>query len=175
MHILDIVENSIRADSPVVTIEVNEDIANNILTFSIIDGGKGMPEQIFKNIKNPFVTSRKTRKVGLGVPMLDRTCILSGGDLFIQSEIGKGTVVKGYLEYYNINRPPIGDMAGTIFLLIIMHPQVDFKYIHKYNGKEYYLDTREIRNILDGISITEPIVMEWLKQTIKEGLKRIVL
>ncbi len=171
MHILDIAQNSIRANATKITIEIDENITKDYLMFSIEDNGCGMTKEMIEKIRDPFTTSRETRKVGLGIPFLEQTCLMCGGSLDIKSKVGVGTKLTCRLLYNSIDRPPMGDIASSIHLLVIMNKDVSFKYIHTINDKQYMLDTEEVAEILgDEVPIDSPEISEWLKQNIVEGL-----
>ncbi|MDR1530725.1 MAG: ATP-binding protein [Clostridiales bacterium] len=175
MHIMDITQNSVRADARNVEVRVCEDLRANKLSFSVSDDGCGMSPELVEKVRDPFTTSRTTRKVGLGIPMLEQTCLQCGGFLEISSQVGLGTAIKAQMDYDNIDRPPLGDMANTIHVLAIMNPDINLKYIHQYisasgQGREYCLDMAEVKEVLDGLPLDEPSVMEWIKGNIEEGL-----
>ncbi|HOQ16109.1 MAG TPA: ATP-binding protein [Defluviitaleaceae bacterium] len=173
LHILDITENSIRAKATEIYIEVEEDLNNNLFSFVIKDNGKGMDEEFLKAVKDPFTTSRTTRKVGLGIPLLEAACKRCNGGLEIISVVNQGTQIKAWMDYNHIDRAPLGDMVSTISNLIISNPDIDFVYCHKYNEKSFKIDTREIKNILDGVPINDLSVINWLKNYIKDELTEI--
>jgi len=145
LHILDIVENSITAKASRIKIKVVEDIRKDLLTIEIKDNGQGIDEETIKKVLDPFFTTRTTRKVGLGLPLLSQAARESGGDIEIESKVGKGTRVKATFGYSHIDRKPLGNMGATLTTLIVGNPQVDFIYEHKKDGFEYHLDTKEIR------------------------------
>lgn len=173
MNVLDITQNSISAGAKKIYITVNENILNNILTITIADNGCGMSEDILRIVKNPFTTSRNTRKVGLGIPMLDQTCSMCGGNLDIKSEPLKGTTIIATMEYNNLDRPPLGNISEAIYILIITNTLISFKYTHTYNNNIYVLDTDEIHEILGDVPFTEPDIMEWIKLNIEEGVSEL--
>ncbi len=173
MHILDIAQNSIVANAKNITIEIDEDCENNIFSFSIADDGKGMSEEMLKVVQDPFTTTRTTRKVGLGIPLLAQTCRQCGGDIELTSTVGVGTTIKAKMNYNDIDRPPLGDIVNSLVILIVTNAQVCIKYIHRYNGKEYVLDMREVVEMLDGVPLDEPEVMGWLKDNLNEGIREI--
>lgn len=145
LHILDIVENSIAAQTRKVVIRIIEDIEENLLTVEIEDDGRGMDEATVKRALDPFFTTRTTRKVGLGLPMLAQSARESGGDLKIISEVGKGTTVKATFQYDHPDRRPIGNIKETLMSLFSSHPDVDFVYEHKRGEEVLRLDTRDIK------------------------------
>ena len=145
LHILDIVENSIRAKASRIEIKVIEDSGKDLLTIEIKDNGDGMDEETVKKVIDPFFTTKSTRKVGLGLPMLRQTARESGGDVEIESKVGRGTRVKATLVYSHIDRKPLGNMGKTLTTLIVGNPEVDLIYEHKRDGATYRLDTKKIR------------------------------
>lgn len=170
LHILDIAENSIRAKATEIYIEIQEDINLNTFTFSIQDNGKGMEKDFVQTVKDPFKTSRTTRKVGLGIPLLEAACNRCNGEVNITSIIGQGTKLKAWMEYNHIDRAPLGDIVSTITNLILSNPDIDIVYCHKYNHKEFEIDTRQIKKILDGVPINDMSIVSWIKNYIKDGL-----
>ena len=170
MHILDIVENSIRAKATVIQIHIKEDREENLFSFTVTDNGKGMSPALLKEVKNPFTTSRTTRKVGLGIPMLNQTCQMCGGTLEIESKEQAGTRLTASMELNHIDRPPLGDISSTIYILIISNPWIDFHFT--YQNKEIFVfDTIKIKEALDGVPITEPEISRWIKEALQEGIK----
>ena len=173
MHIMDIVQNSTRAGASLVTIEVIEEPGADRLTIEIIDNGCGMDEQTLKRVSDPFFTSRTTRKVGLGIPLLMQNAEQTGGQVIIKSVVGEGTTVQAMFSHSHIDRPPMGDVAGTVALLISGNPSVEFVYKHKFNEQQFEFDSRVIKAELDGISIHQPRVVKFMKEMIHENLLEI--
>ena len=173
MHILDIIGNSIRAGASLVEVTISESSTDDLLLLLIKDDGCGMDEETIEKALDPFFTSRKTRKVGLGIPLLQQNAQLSDGDMIIESELGKGTEIKATFSRSHIDRPPLGDLSGTISLMVSGNPKVEFLYTHKIDDEEFVFDSREVKKILDGVPVTEPGVIKFLKQMIKENLMEI--
>ena len=169
LNVLDIVQNSISAKATVIEIELLEHIEKDLLEINIFDNGKGMTEKQVKSVIDPFFTTRTTRKVGLGIPLFKMAAEMSGGRLDIKSEVGKGTRVYTSYGYSNVDRMPVGDMNGTVSMLIRMNPDIDFVYTHSINEKSYVLDTRELREQLDDIPLDTPDVIEWIEEYLKEN------
>ncbi len=170
LHILDIAKNSVKANADLIEILVTEDEEKDLLSIGIYDNGCGMSEEFLKTVKDPFSTTRTTRKVGMGIPLFMAAANACGGDLAIESEEGVGTRLDVTFGLSHIDRAPLGDMAGTMQTLISGSPNIDFLYRHTKNGQEFVLDTREIRNILGDVPLDTPDVLMWLDGYIKEGL-----
>jgi nitrogen-specific signal transduction histidine kinase len=173
LHILDIVQNSIAANANLIRIEIAEDIKNDFLTITIGDNGKGMTAEETRRVTDPYFTSRTTRKVGMGLPLLKHCAQQASGNLVVSSESGNGTEVIAVFRHSHIDRPPLGDIAGVVKLLIGANPEKDFVYRHKREDREYILDSREVKEVLEGVPVNNPEVMTYIGEMVKENLKEI--
>ncbi len=171
LHILDIAQNSIEAGADTIGITISEDESSDLLTITIEDDGPGIPEEILDRIANPFVTSRKTRRVGLGIPLFREAARMAGGDLEIQSAVGQGTQVEANFRISSIDRAPLGDIAETMALLIVCNPHVNFKYQHVRGNAKFACSTDTLEGILGDIPIGSPSAVPVIRDVIKEGLK----
>jgi len=174
MHILDIAMNSIKANAALVEIKIEDSIKNNWLKITIADNGKGMSEEVINRVTNPFYTTRTSRKVGLGLPMLKEACERCKGYLIIESEIGLGTKVFCYFERDNIDRAPLGNMGETIMTIINSGNNFELIYTHKTDEGEFIFDTRQVKEMLDGIDIRDINVLLWIKEYINENVKSVL-
>jgi len=143
LHILDIAENSICGSAKTIEIRIDEDRNKDLLTIEIKDDGKGMDEQSLQKALDPFFTTRTTRRVGLGLPLLAQAARESGGTIELHSEPGGGTTVRATFVHSHIDRKPMGDIDQTLQTLVAGHPEIDFLYEHKTNGSIYHFDTRD--------------------------------
>jgi len=173
LHILDIVQNSITAGASLITCEITESKKQNIYQVSITDNGKGMDSEVLQKVTNPFYTSRTTRKVGLGIPLLKHNAELTGGSFQLESEPGKGTRLTATFVYNHIDRLPAGDLAGTFVLLTAANPLLDFVYNHVTDIGQYVFDTREVKAVLEELSISDPALRSSLIEMIHENLNEI--
>jgi anti-sigma regulatory factor (Ser/Thr protein kinase) len=172
LHILDVAENGITAGSELIEIIIDENRIENLLTVIIKDYGKGMSSEMVRNATDPFVTTRITRRIGLGLSLWKEASKRCGGDFSIESEPAKGTIVTATFRYDHIDRAPIGDIAGTITLLIAGNPDIDFVYDHVIDGNRFTVDTRELRDS-PGKSLTDPALLFRLKKQIENELKKL--
>lgn len=169
LHILDIVQNSIKAKASLISVIITESTADDKMEILIRDNGSGMSEEMAKSVQDPFVTSRTTRKVGLGIPLFKLAAERCDGEFKITSELGKGTDVYASFTLSHIDRQPLGDIKGTVLSLITSYEEIDFYYSHKSNGKLFEVDTREIKKILGEVSLSENDVYIWLSEYLAEG------
>ncbi len=146
LHILDIVENSIRALARRVKIRIEENIEKDCLTVEIEDNGQGMDEETVKKALDPFFTTKATRRVGLGLPLLDQAARETGGKLEISSEVGKKTRIRATFQYSHPDRKPLGDIKETLLVLAASHPEIDFVYEYKRGEIIYRWDSKRIKD-----------------------------
>lgn len=169
LHILDIMQNSIVAGADNIQLSIVEDAENDVLMFSVKDDGKGMSEDMVKAVVDPFVTGRTTRKVGMGIPLLKNAAESTGGKIELTSREGVGTEITAYFGYSHIDRQPLGNVAETMLGVITSYENVNFVYSHKVGDKEFKFDTHEIKDILGGVSFSQPEVYMWLSDFLKEN------
>lgn len=173
LHILDLVENSINAKAKRIEIKIDEDQDNDLLTIEISDDGAGMSEEMVSKVLDPFVTTRTTRKVGLGLSLFSQAAQNCNGEAIISSEPGKGTRLTGRFQLSHIDLKPWGSMVETILTLVIGNPGIDFLYQHHKGSFEYTLDSAVIKRELDGVSLSNPDVVNLLRNDLKENLNEI--
>ena len=167
LHILDIAQNSITAGAAHVDIVLAEEGGD--IAFTIADDGRGMSPQLLATVSDPFTTTRTTRKMGLGLPLLRLAAEQTGGSLTIESALGKGTTVTAVFVASHIDCPPLGDMAGTVTLLVQGAPELELIYTHRRGDRLSRLDTRELRAVLGPeVSLAEPEVSLWLRDYLQE-------
>ena len=174
LHLLDLAQNSITAGASLVTIRLTlgED---RMLTMELADNGKGMSPELLSRVTSPFATTRTTRKVGLGIPMMKENAEKAGGTFTLESEEGKGTVLTASMDTGNIDCLPMGDLSGTLLSLMLTNPlHPDFLFEGKSPKGEGTFDTREVRAALGSdIPFNEPSVAAWLKEALDEEVNAI--
>jgi hypothetical protein len=170
---LDIAENGITAGADCIDILVHEARTEDVLTIKIKDNGRGMPADKLKNLTDPFITSRTTRRVGLGLSLLATAAERCDGKLEVETNSGVGTEVVVTFQYSHIDRAPLGDMASTITTLIMGNPQTDFVYTHIIDSDDFVMDTRELKEELGNEALANPIVIHSLTESIRNSLDQI--
>lgn len=173
LHILDIVHNSVRAKASVIKITITEDRQADTYLLTIEDNGTGISPEVLPHVADPFTTSRKTRKVGMGLALLKQNAELAGGSFGITSEQGKGTLVTAQFGHQHIDRPPRGDISGVMVQLAAAFPDTRFVYTHKTPSGEFIFDNNEIKEVLGDVPISNSEVRSYLKEMIEENLNEI--
>ena len=172
-NIMDIAQNSISAGAALTEVHVKISHEADLITFTFKDDGCGMSEEMVQAVIEPFTTTRKTRKVGLGLPLLKQTAEMTGGAMDIQSTVGVGTVVTATFGLGHIDRPPMGDLAGAWFSLVVMNPEKDFLFTYDYDGQVFTFDTREVRAAVDPIPLNQMEISAWIKDCISTEIKEL--
>lgn len=170
LNILDIAQNSIKAGATLVRIEIEIDRAKNGMRIAVIDNGCGMDEATLARVVDPFYTTRTTRKVGLGVPFFKMAALMTGGDFSIQSQVGKGTRVRAVFGLTHIDRMPLGNMADTMCILMGCNEQINFSFTYQVGEAVFTVSTAQLQEILDGVPLNTPQVMDFIRGYIKENM-----
>lgn len=169
LNVLDIANNSIRAGADLIEIHIEIQRELDSLTVTIADNGCGMTDKQLKNVEDPFYTTRTTRKIGLGVPFFKMAALSTGGSFDIQSTPGVGTTVTAVFILSHIDRMPLGDINSTVHTLITLNTQIDFLYTYLFDKKNFTLDTRQIRQILNDIPLNSPEISAYIKEFLEEN------
>ena len=168
LHLLDLAQNSVKAGASLVTIRLTVE-ESGWLTLVLADDGCGMDEALLARVKSPFATTRTTRKVGLGLPLYRLTAEQTGGSLQVRSTPGGGTTVTAVFDLRHLDCPPLGNISGTIALLVQGSPDIDIAYWHTTPKGTVELSTREMRQLLGPeVSLAEPEVFSWLNDYLSE-------
>jgi hypothetical protein len=172
LNILDVAENSVKAGASLTQILITEE--GSLLTLEIVDDGCGMCEDVVRSVVDPFYTTRTTRKVGMGIPLLKLACEQTGGELTIESVTAEadpeahGTHVTATFHMDHIDFTPLGDVSSSVLTLIQGHPDTDFLLRHEQNGHVVKLDTRELRVVLEDVPLNSYDVMQWIGEYLRE-------
>lgn len=172
LHLLDLIQNSVKAGASLIEIIITEKAG--LLTIELNDNGCGMSEEFLQRVESPFTTTRTTRKVGLGIPLFKQAALMAGGDFGIISRRGEGTRIKASFEINNIDRAPMGDLAGTILGQVLSTPVTpDYRLLYAVEDASFEFDTREIRRQLEGVPLDAPDVIAWMKDYLEEGIREL--
>jgi hypothetical protein len=192
LNIMDIAQNSIRANAKNVTVRVDADAREDRMRVAVEDDGDGMGDEALRAASDPFYTTRTTRKVGLGLPYFEMVAGMCGGTMDVWSKLGEGTRVAATMRISHIDRAPLGDMGQTVALLAGANPDVDFAFELSVTGqggeqgavlgeqgavlneqveeRKFRFDTREIKAVLDGVGIDTPEVVVYMENYINESI-----
>lgn len=170
LHILDALENSVEAGATRIELLIEENLKSDTLTIVIKDNGRGMTEEFARQVLDPFVTTRTTRHVGLGLPLFAAAARRCNGDLRIQSTPRVGTTLMATFQHSHIDRAPLGDIASSLIAVLMSKHPVDIRYRHTVDDRSFELNTEEVRRELGNVPLSHPLVRGWLESVLAEGL-----
>ncbi len=166
LHIMDLCENSIKAQASRIDILIKVDFDKDELIVSITDNGVGMDSEMLSKVVDPFTTGRTTRNVGLGIPFFKQACEMTGGHVEIASRRNEGTTITGKMVVSHIDRLPLGDIGETFQTLILSKPDIDYVLRLENSEESVEISTREIKIELEDVPITAYEVLIWLKNLV---------
>ncbi len=170
LHILDIALNSLDAGATRLEIAILEDIPANVLEFKVRDNGHGIAGDLVEQLMDPFYTTKKKKRVGLGIPLLKEAVDRCGGVFRIRASLTVGTTVTARFPWDHLDRAPLGDIAGTLIVLIAGGRSIRLIYRHQYNSETFFFDTRELHSMLGDIPLHTPEVLIWLEDYLKRNI-----
>ena len=180
LHLLDIAENSVAAESQSISVHVHEDLFHDRLSACVIDDGRGMDAKTVEQVQDPFYTTRTTRNVGLGIPLLKLATEQADGSFSLQSEPGRGAWVEAEFRHSHIDRMPLGDLSATFLTLLVSHPHIDWTFLYRVTdtnkkGRDFLFESAELKSELGDVSLTEPEVLTFLRSIFEEGIEEVAL
>ena len=173
LHLLDIAENGVSAGAQNITITIVEDLRTDRLKLAVKDDGRGMDAAMVEQVTNPFITTRTTRKVGLGIPLLKLAAEICDGGLTVESTPGVGTTVNVDFQRSHIDRMPLGDVVGTMLSLLVGWPQVHWILRYRVDDEEFVFDDAPIKEELGDLPLSDPEVLTFLRGALREGISDI--
>lgn len=173
LHIIDVIQNSIYADATLIRVLIDEEISRNRLVVEVEDNGRGMTQEQVERLGDPFFTSRTTRKVGMGIPLFRQAAEQTGGEVVVKSSVGQGCIVRAVFVYDHIDRPPLGDVANSFVLMVSANPELEFVLEYRCENKSYLFDTREVKEVLEGLPLNDPSVIRMLTDMVRANIEDI--
>lgn len=174
LHILDIVQNSIRANAQEIAIRIDDSASENEFRIEVCDDGKGMNDTEMEQALSPYFTSRTTRRVGLGIPLLKQNAEMTGGSLQIDTAPGKGCQLSATFIRDHLDRPPLGNLSSTLILLLVSNPNLHFKFNYQTDQGIFQLDSVELKSILDSLSLEHKEIRDSVENYIRSNLTSIL-
>ena len=166
LNILDIAMNSVKAGATKIDISLVEE--GPVRTLTIKDNGCGMSEEMVRTVADPFTTTRTTRPVGMGIPLLKLAAEQAEGSFNIESQLGVGTTVTATFKKDHVDCVPVGDLAGTMVTLIQGSPDIDFTLDYRTDAGAKWLSTAEMREQLIDVPLNTPEVLMWVAELLRE-------
>lgn len=170
LHILDLLENSLAAGAGRLELNITEDAAANRLIIEVADDGRGMNKEQAGAALDPFFTTRRTRRVGLGLPLLKSTAEQCEGSLTLASQPGKGTRVVATMALNHVDCPPLGNLGATIAAVLGGEEPPELLYRHRVNGKEFTFSTAWLKTHLGEVPLQMAPVLKWVQDYINRSI-----
>jgi anti-sigma regulatory factor (Ser/Thr protein kinase) len=170
LHIIDIVHNSIRAGATQIEIELLIFKKQNKVIVQIKDNGCGMSKSTLDAIRNNFFSSRKERKTGMGIALLEFHAKQAGGSFSIESEPGEGTIVKAEFQEDNVDRQPLGDVPLCIATFICQYSKINFTFKYASDTDQFDICSDEVLQVFEGVEINNPAIIRGIAEMINSGL-----
>lgn len=167
LHILDIVQNSLESGAGTIEIEIWEDSREDRMAIEVRDDGRGMDPETVARVTDPFFTTRTTRRVGMGVPLLAAAAKAAGGELTVDSKPGLGTLIRATFQHGHLDRAPLGDIETTLMVLLAGQPGRSICFRHRVNDREFELDSRDF--LAADIDLSSPVGLAILREAIRKG------
>lgn len=144
LHILDIGMNSLAAGAKKLEVTVIENTKRDWLIIRMRDDGRGMDDATLADVLQHRVSSKAERKkkIGLGLAFLQQTSEMCGGTFHVSSRPGKGTTVTASMRLAHIDRPPLGDLNGTI-LALCANPKTDVRLHYRSDDQTFHFSSQE--------------------------------
>lgn len=171
MQMLEIIMNSVHAGSRNIKVEIVDSEAEDLVSMTIADDGKGMNKALLQRVADPFMTTRETRKIGMGVPFMKGLTEQCGGTFSIKSKPGEGTTLVATVRRSHIDTPPMGDLGEMMMNSIQADEDIDYEFRYRTDVNEFVFDTREAKEMLEGVSLLEPSILLWVRDYIREGVE----
>lgn len=141
LHILDLAENAIRAKAKKISIGIRENKTKKHLSITVRDDGRGMSLATAKKAVSPFFTTKKGKKIGLGLALFEQAALQTGGKAQIRSLQGKGTEVNGLFHTSHPDMKPLGNILETLACLVAGNPAIQFIYRFSGGKNKYYFNS----------------------------------
>ena len=170
LHVLDLLENARAAGASTVEVDITEDLEADSLTIVVRDDGRGMDAATAKQATDPFFTTRSTRHVGLGLPLLVAAARQCSGDLHLESAPGTGTMITATFQHRHLDRAPLGRMADSLLAFLLGGGQpTRLVYSHQVDDRSFELDTAVVKAEVGDVPLSYPPLREWLRRYLSEG------
>ncbi|MFA6567496.1 MAG: ATP-binding protein [Victivallales bacterium] len=168
LHILDIVENSVKAGAKTVTLEFSWH--DTFFSFRIADDGPGFPKGVKEDPSDPFRTTRKERKVGLGLALLKDSAEQCGGKVKIGEGEKCGVKIEADFDLSHIDSKPVGDVGDLIVTCMTAWPHTDW-IVKAGDEHEEILNTVQIRAELGDINMNSPEIRNFLSRQLSSDFQ----
>lgn len=172
LHIIDIVHNSIRAGANKIGIDIEDNVPQNIFSIKISDNGCGIDQDTLDAINSTFYSSRKERKIGMGIALLKYHSELADGKFLIKSELGKGTETFASFKRNHIDMQPLGDLADCFANFICQYQDIEFCVSYDIDSEKFEISTSDVKEVFEGMNLNNYEIIKSIKELIQSNITR---
>jgi hypothetical protein len=159
LHILDLIENAVRAGAGVVAVTVEEDACCDLLRIAVEDDGPGLSIP-HSQATDPFYTTKGPKPcpagrsgdrgsdlrrgrddIGLGLSLLAFRCEQADGKMILEHSPLGGLAVRATLRFSHVDRSPLGDLASTLSGVVATTPGLELRLTLRHAGREWRLSS----------------------------------
>ncbi len=169
LHILDLVENAIRAGATRIEVSVEEQPGENLLAIAVEDDGPGLPVPA-QTAMDPFFTTKEGKKTGLGLSLFRFRVEQAGGQLRLEKSALGGLAVRAVMELGHVDRSPLGDLASTLASVVCTNPGVELCSRLRVGPRELAVSSTEVARTLPSGVRGDIAVARQMRRKITEGL-----
>ena len=155
LHILDIIENAVTAGASRIAVEVTQETKWDLMRIVVEDNGPGLSVSA-EQAMDPFYTTKKGKKTGLGLSLFRFRIEQAGGELTLDRSTLGGLAVRATLSLAHVDRNPLGDLASTISSVVAANPQLELSLCIRSGGRQQVIVSSEVARELvavDGLAV----------------------
>ncbi|HUT13374.1 MAG TPA: ATP-binding protein [Thermoguttaceae bacterium] len=135
LHILDIIENAVRAGASAIIVTFIEDCRRDTLQIIVEDDGPGLKVPS-ETALDPFFTTKNGKRTGLGLSLLQSTAEQANGQVVLRQSALGGLAVEATVQLSHIDRIPLGDITATVSSVVCTNPELDLLCRFVVDGEE---------------------------------------
>lgn len=164
-HILDICRNSVTAEATVIALAIR--LRENMLSVEIRDDGRGT-DTVPQILRDPFYTTKKSGKTGLGIPLFRQAASAADGSFYAESCQGGGMCIRAEFDILSPDCMPWGNIGEDLSAVVLTDKKVDIVFEFESGSGNMYFDTRKVRRNSDGENMT---VWKFIREYFRENSK----
>jgi len=168
---LELVQNSLKANASHLDLSFILNQENGTSTLIVKDDGIGMDEEMLRKVSSPFVTSRTTRNVGLGLAFFTQAIQQADGFVQFESKLNQGTTIKGTWKSDHWDAPPLGNLGEVVLMALQSHPEVHLVFTFSYQSSAYTFDSKAFETSIAPVPISELAILQWIESEINMNIE----
>jgi hypothetical protein len=143
LHILDLIENAVTAGASRIAVEITQETKWDLMRIIVEDNGPGLSVPAEQAV-DPFYTTKKGKKTGLGLSLFRFRIEQAGGELVLDRSVLGGLAVRAALRLAHVDRNPLGDLASTLSSVLAVHPRLELSLCIRIDGRERVIASSEV-------------------------------